>query len=209
MIKEFQEIYKSNNFLLHSHTYGDCIFSEELKLVYVPIPKNGSSSTRDFLLTNNWKIGNFTGIDFKNYLFFCPLRDPCERWISGAKEFVTRNFNVEINHDLSLNEDICKLLVNIKNVDEHTMPQVLFLPIDCNIEFIRFDKNYNCNLLNYLASRGMNKIDTGSVANFLFNRPTKTGNSLLTKINDLINSTLLQQKLTEEYDFHNGCNFIF
>lgn len=112
----------------YGHLIGHCFTNGEA--VYVPIPKNGSTSIKQAL---DWE---FT-IDYANYP--CPLsgfvviRDPVSRWFSGVAQ-----------HAVRFGEDYDRLLDEVEAgrwpvLDEHTQRQTDFILSTFNVEHVKLD----------------------------------------------------------------------
>jgi hypothetical protein len=77
------------------HKPGMVYISQTLKLVFVPIPKNGSTTIR--LLSNaDFKqvfLTEVTQFDYLNYNWFSVVRDPLDRFVSSYLETRLRGYN--------------------------------------------------------------------------------------------------------------------
>lgn len=209
-----------NRLLYAGHEYGMCWVNHENQIGYINIPKNASSSTKYLLSANHWQISNFNDSEVKNYRFFCPLRDPLERWISGTEEFMLR-YNICDMHHVDIDKEklyieLGKLIIHIKTLDAHTAGQACFLPAEINnIDFLRVDHNYSLNLIKYFVDNGsIGTIDTNSVYYVFLKQKLNAGGrtgwkeillKLLSTDKDVYDK--LMEKLKEEYEFHNSCNF--
>jgi hypothetical protein len=114
--------------------YGECHYNQSIKNIYINIPKNASTNTKQAILNANFLQDNI----IKNTIFpnyesaVVILRDPIERWISGISTYLAVYFDTS---DLLLNVENNKrffdLLFERISFDDHTEQQVFFLqPFD-------------------------------------------------------------------------------
>ena len=104
------------------HSYGECMTHHYLDLMYVYIPKNASTWTKDKLSKHKWDNANYHH-DNLNKKPVVILRDPIERWLSGMAEYLTR-FHPTIKLD---SEETLDVLFYKVIFDDHTERQVNFL----------------------------------------------------------------------------------
>ena len=111
-----------------AHPLGGCLTNG--KQVYVPIPKNASTSVRQAL--KGWKSANYANrrCDLPGFVV---VRDPISRWFSGVAEYAKR-----------AEQDYDGLLDSVEAggwpvFDEHTMRQSDFIPSTFDVERVRMD----------------------------------------------------------------------
>lgn len=120
-------------------------------IVFVSIPKNAHTWAIE-TLTNNSIIN--TDIKIPKRLFSDPeylviLREPIDRWISGAVEFFFRTGTKYMS--VLQEEKFCDVLFNIMRLDEHTKPQLDFiaeLPLDKTV-FFKFGDTLSQDFISY------------------------------------------------------------
>jgi hypothetical protein len=93
--------------------YGNGFYSD--KAIITLIPKNVSTAISSFCA---WNKCDYTAVNRRNYIVV--LRDPVDRWISGATEYVWRSTHI---HGAKL-EDIDLSQIEL---DRHTKPQYEFI----------------------------------------------------------------------------------
>lgn len=153
----------------HHHFYGElntkfCLYSEELKLGYVPIAKNMSKvlhkSLRATHLFTESTITNHSHDPNVKWLIL--LREPIDRWYSGTLEYLRRDGMLGYLDDPKFR----KVLTDGIMFDLHTMKQIMFLDklntqdclfFDCSTDIsdILTDylyKNYNLDLSKEIIS---------------------------------------------------------
>ena len=127
------------------HNYGQCIVSDEYKLIYILIPKNASSSMRTYLKEklNGYEFNYFScSEDQKKYYTFCIFRNTEERFYSAINTILIRKKNDISNMN---NNNIQNFVDNM--IDEHLVRQIEF------IKNIRIDYFLNFNNLNKLIKK--------------------------------------------------------
>ena len=124
----FLEYYKNKG-----HVFGECMSHPDHDLMYINIPKNASSWTKNNLLESNWEHYNYHTDNLYHKHALIVLRDPVERWLSGIAEYMyLYHLNLDSAHFSKCFFDI---VFDRVAFDDHTEQQVLFL------EKINFD---NC-----------------------------------------------------------------
>ena len=106
---------------LEQDVYGECIYQDPY--VFVSIPKNASTWMRNLLVNApSTNIDNLHKNYYRNKQHVCILRDPIDRWISGASEllYARNNIGQKIEHFV---EFACKHIC----LDQHTDLQINFL----------------------------------------------------------------------------------
>ena len=93
--------------------FGNGFYSD--KAVIALIPKNASTAISAYCV---WKPTDYTTVNRKTYI--AVIRDPVERWISGATEYVWRCQKFEGIDPKSF--DLSKI-----HLDKHTQPQFTFI----------------------------------------------------------------------------------
>lgn len=118
-------------------------------LTYVHIPKNASSFTRDKVTNAGFELGNYHNERKYRNPVIAILRDPVDRWISGALEYLVKQFP---DPAVTLNNE--KFVFTKFEYDEHTARQTKFLHgLDTdNITFFRCDVNYKNNLFEFFKN---------------------------------------------------------
>ena len=138
-----------------THVHGDCSVNHEHKLVYVNIPKCGTSWFKTYLeQQKNWLGEDFLTTNFVDYKKIIVLRDPLERWVSACP---ARGYNYVLTDtydDPIIGPDgvMC---------DEHANPQCNFLVgLDLtNSVFFWCDDNLTQNVNDFMTNQGLPVID--------------------------------------------------
>jgi len=120
---------------------------------FIPIPKNASSSTYNFLQQFDWCYYQFDNRnELLNKIGFTVLRDPIERWCSGfAQDFYYTYGSSGLNNSNSLYS-----LLREKNYNFglHTREQTYYLEninLDTTI-FFKHDNTYSSNLEHFTSN---------------------------------------------------------
>jgi hypothetical protein len=131
---------------------GDCYSKPSDQLLYVHIPKNASSFTRGKLTDMGFELLNYHLEQKYTNPVLAVLRDPFERWITGALEYLTRQFKDPVG---VINSK--EILFEQFEVDEHTARQTKFLHgLDTNnITFLKCDDNYKNNLVHFFNEKNI------------------------------------------------------
>lgn len=126
---------------------GSDIYLSKVKrtqYLYLPILKNAHSWAKILLETNL----QFTKTDRNKILpigkFIVILRDPVERWVSGAAQYLSE-YDPDVCRELVSNDNFMKLLCDIGRLDSHTnrqldvifdfnMKQCIFFKCDSTLE---------------------------------------------------------------------------
>jgi len=112
-----------------THPYGMCYYSKNIykhniKCVYINIPKNASTWTKNFLIKHyGWDtIDDYNNKRLLGTKKIVILRDPIDRWISGLHHYFFLNKITP-----SWSKDFLDLCFNVLLFDEHTDHQVNYL----------------------------------------------------------------------------------
>jgi hypothetical protein len=177
-----------HEYWLHKgHIYGQCYLEPNAKLVYVNIPKNASSWTKQHI--PNWQCVNYFKQSTTDWKYIVVLRDPIERWISGIVQYF---FEYNIDPDFN-NTAFCNLIFDRIAFDDHTERQILFIQ-DIPIEkttFIKCDKSYSTNFIDLMRSNGID------IKNEIIQVNTITQNAKKIELKELI---LARLKLNTSYE---------
>jgi hypothetical protein len=178
-----------HEYWLHKgHIYGQCHFEPNAKLVYVNIPKNASSWTKQHI--PNWQCVNYFKQSTTDWKYIVTLRDPIERWISGIVQYF---FEYNIDPDFN-NTAFCNLIFDRIAFDDHTERQILFIQ-DIPIEkttFIKCDKSYSINFIDLLRSNGID------IQNKIVKVNTTIQNAKKIQLKELVLEKLKSNYLYEE-----------
>ena len=132
------------------HVPGMVYVSTSLKLVFIPIPKNGSTTIRR-LVTANFKQVFLKKTDlthYADYRFFTVIRDPVERFVSAYLEVRHRGYNHHLldfifEKDLNSSMNECLSLLETRNFDDHFLSQYELISFfdfpNLAIKYLRFD----------------------------------------------------------------------
>lgn len=134
--------------------FGDCFTGPDTEFMYVHIPKNASSWTRQKVTELGWSLNNYHQYDLKNKHAIVVLRDPLERWTSGIVEYFYR-YHKNISVD-QINNTIFDLMADIVTVDPHTEQQVYYIEgLDHkHSTFFYCDQNYSYEINHFLNQHG-------------------------------------------------------
>lgn len=99
------------------------------EVIYVPIPKNASTAHHGMMKSKGWQNIYFR-TDVSPLPGYVVVRDPIDRWYSGAKQYVRNKFPYRTQRINRL--DIEELIWEVKNghhpvYDEHTFRQSDFI----------------------------------------------------------------------------------
>lgn len=179
------------------------VVSTDESYVFLPILKNAHSYTSMFFEQGlGWIRCDPNNVTITEKTKIILLRDPIERWISGATEYLHlhhRDFDFN-------NDDLLMLLFDIIIVDEHTKPQVTFIEgIDLsNALFFNVDDKLTTNLSKWVRKK----------FNPFFNAPTnlwrnsKIENSTKKLINNRLSDFVNRYKERFEYCYEEDYNLI-
>jgi hypothetical protein len=167
---------------------GACYSKPGDQLLYVHIPKNASSFTRDKLTDVGFELLNYHHAQKYTNPVVTVLRDPIERWITGALEYLVKQ-NIDTVESINNND----MLFTQFEVDEHTARQTKFLHgLDTdNITFLKCDRNYKNNLVNFFNK---NNITLSSKLGW---RNASTESPVKQKLKPLLLEKINQAKLVE------------
>lgn len=144
----FLEYYKDKN-----HIFGECMSLSNIQYMYVNIPKNASSWTRNNLLRYNWEFYNYHTDDLYHKHAIIVLRDPIERWLSGIAEYMyLYHRNIDPAH---FSKSFFNLVFDRIAFDDHTEKQVLFfneLNLN-NCTFFYCDVKYKEYIRNFISKK--------------------------------------------------------
>ncbi len=122
------------------HPYGLCICCDDLRVIFVHIPKNGSSSIRSLFSSKKYRGREVNYFDLpkhirESYYTFCVLRDVRDRFHSAVNTILSRD-QTDIS---SLSKDnLCHMVDTM--VDAHLVRQISFvnkIRIDYYLPFAR------------------------------------------------------------------------
>jgi len=185
--------------------YGQC-YKHPSGLAYIHIPKNASSFTRETLIKSEFTLDNYKNTHCD--LVMAVLRDPYERWITGAVEFITRTYSNKKVSEIVNMINAGELIFDQFEFDEHTARQTKFLHgLDTgNITFFRCDQNYTNNLNEFLKTKHNIVIDFKKSWR---NRSKDSADKELVKsvVIKKINHTALNEYLKLDYDLINSATF--
>ena len=108
-----------------NHIYGQCIISDTYKICFILIPKNMSSTMRNFIKNNlNGYLYNYflCTPEQKEYFTFCICRDIKKRFYSAINTILVRKKN-----DISEMNNLNMNLYVENMVDEHLVEQTKFI----------------------------------------------------------------------------------
>lgn len=167
---------------------GACYSKPGDQLLYVHIPKNASSFTRGKLTDVGFELLNYHSEQKYTNPVVAVLRDPLERWITGALEYLVKQFT---DPEEAVNSK--EFLFAQFEVDEHTARQTKFLHgLDTNnITFLKCDINYKNNLVHFLNKNNIALSNKLSWYNALTESPIKQ------KLKPLLLEKINQEKLVE------------
>jgi hypothetical protein len=136
------------------HVFGECWSYPDSEFMYINIPKNATSWTKQNLQNWGWECYNYH-IDNLKKTPIIVLRDPVDRWLSGIGEYMYlyhRNINIA-----EFNEAFHDLVFDKIAFDDHTERQVYFLEgLELtNAIYFEFGTNYRQNFRNFLISNQM------------------------------------------------------
>ena len=139
------------------HSLGHCYNYKDL--MYIPIPKNASTWSKDKFKQLGWNECNYLHHHLYHKHSIVILRDPIERWVSGMVEYFSRlqsSTPVEMFTDIILNQ--CAL-------DEHTYRQAYYISgINFNnATFFYCKENYKNDLTKFLKEHNINVDYTESI----------------------------------------------
>jgi len=111
----------------HQHPYGLCICCDELRVIFVHIPKNGSSSLRSLFSGKQYHGREVNYFDLpedvrRTYYTFCVLRDVRSRFHSAINTILSRD-QTDIS-GLSA-DNLCQMVDDM--VDAHLVRQIDFV----------------------------------------------------------------------------------
>jgi hypothetical protein len=182
---------------------GACYSKPGDQLLYVHIPKNASSFTRDKLTGVGFELLNYHYAQKYTNPVVAVLRDPFERWISGALEYLVKQFT---DPERAINSK--EVLFKHFEVDEHTARQTKFLHgLDTNnITFLKCDRNYKNTLVHFFNKNNIALSAKPSWRNASTESPAKQKLKplLLEKINQakLVEYLQPDYKLIESVEFY-------
>lgn len=124
-----------------------------IDFMYVNIPKNASSWTRNNLKKYNWEFYNYHIDNFYYKHAIVVLRDPIDRWLSGIAEYMyLYHRNIDPAH---FSKSFFDLIFDRVAFDDHTEKQVLFIN-ELNLNnctFFNCDITYKDHIRNFIRTR--------------------------------------------------------
>jgi hypothetical protein len=137
------------------HVFGTCMSKPNLDLMYVNIPKNASSWTKNNLLDQHWEFYNYHQDQFHHKHVMVVLRNPVERWLSGICEYFTI-YHRDIDTS-QFTQAFYDLLIEQITFDDHTEKQVYFIEgLDpSKTTFFWCDKDYRLHFSQFLRNQGI------------------------------------------------------
>ena len=114
----------------------------------LPIPKNASSYSGNFLADLNWKYYHVTDpLELINKKQIILLRDPIERWCSGfSQDYFFDNLNLDLD-----DKDTLDHIFKVGALGLHTKLQTEFIKIKSNdVNYLNVDQNLTKNLSTFL-----------------------------------------------------------
>lgn len=144
----FIEYYRDKN-----HIFGECMSTPDIDLIYVNIPKNASTWTKNNLLRYNWEFYNYHLDNLYYKHAFIVLRDPVERWLSGISEYMfIYHRNIDSAH---FSKSFFDVIFDRVAFDDHTERQSLFLNgLNLNnCTFFNCDEEYKYYIRNFINAR--------------------------------------------------------
>jgi len=181
---------------------GACYGKPGDQLLYVHIPKNASSSTRERLTDVGFESLNYHDTQKYTNPVVTVLRDPIKRWISGALEYLTLHYPdpIEYVNDTSVVFDQFEL-------DEHTARQTKFLhELDTkNITFLRYNKRFENSLVHFFNKQNIQLNLELGWTHASIDSPLKQKLKLL--LLEKINQTKLVEYLQPDYNLIESVKF--
>jgi len=192
--QQSNEYYKN---LGPNHTHGQCVVSDKESIIFILIPKNGSTLLRNYI-KNNHEGSERHYFDLskqqKKYTTFCIIRDPEKRFRSGIKEIIKRN------NESSL--DKYNITLSIENmVDEHIVKQAEF------IKNIRIDYYFPMIYLKYLNLQHINAVPDGDSASRI-DKIIKSKNIDFNEIKNIYEEDYLLYNNSLKENYHNLLNLL-
>jgi hypothetical protein len=143
-LKSAKEIYF--DYWTHKgYNYGECHYNQTIKNIYIHIPKNASTNTKQSITHANFLQSNVINSPiFPEYeSAVVILRDPVERWISGISTYLAVYYNTDdFLLDIRNNKWFFDLLFERISFDDHTEQQVFFLqPFDLSNAYFFYADN--------------------------------------------------------------------
>jgi len=152
------------------HDKGYIYISHKYKLIYIPIPKNGSTSIRKIIplkFTNDSIFNYIDNVDNSEYKTITTLRDPMKRFVSSYIEVNARSYN-NVGRDFIWIENqkdrFYSFLYELKNdfFDPHLFPQYYLLTdyksnlfkVDYFMDFENLSSSFNM-VINDLGIQGV------------------------------------------------------
>lgn len=144
------------------HNFGQCHANLDCDFIYVNIPKNASSWTKQQLEAADFTQKNYFLDKLQNHRAVVVLRDPVERWVSGISEYFSRYYHG--NSPKDLNNFAIDIVFNHITFDPHTEKQLYFIQdLDpANTVYFWFDENYRQQFGRFLTEQGIENTATDS-----------------------------------------------
>jgi hypothetical protein len=144
------------------HEFGQCHANLDRDFIYVNIPKNASSWTKQQLEALDFTQQNYYVNNLSDHPAVVVLRDPVDRWISGIAEYFTRYYHR--NSPADLNSFTIDIIFNHITFDPHTEKQLYFIQdLDpSKIVYFWFDDDYRRQFGKFLTEQGIRNTATDS-----------------------------------------------
>jgi hypothetical protein len=135
------------------HVFGQCHANLDYDFIYVNIPKNASSWTKQQLEAVDFTQKNYHTDYIGNRPAVVVLRDPVDRWVSGIAEYFTRYYHR--NSPADLNSFTIDIIFKHITFDPHTEKQLYFVQNLDNIVYFWFGDSYRQSFGKFLTEQGI------------------------------------------------------
>ena len=156
------------------HIFGQCHYHSDKDLIYVNIPKNASSWTKNNLESLGFSIKNYHKFKWYDKTAIVPLRDPVERWVSGIAQYLNK-FHPSVTPN-EMTPFALNLIFDRVTIDLHTEFQLYFIQ-GLDVEkcvFFKVDENYRELIGSYLNEQGFdNNLKNSPLRNTTIEVPDK------------------------------------
>lgn len=117
--------------IIHKHVQYTYVGENTGEYVYIPIYKNANTWGKEFFLrTCNWQFNRSNSPnDLTNNKYIIFLRDPIERWISGAVEYLFRKYQEGFDYSTCDSALVTEMIFDVLRLDAHTDPQTTGLTL--------------------------------------------------------------------------------
>jgi hypothetical protein len=201
--EEYQDILKDRGFV-----YGGARLSPDNQHLYINIPKNASNYLDRVFGNSNWNPCNLMSFAVRELPAIVVLRDPLERWVSGATQYIVGNIGTGKEFSEHYNLLFERLLFDQVILDDHTMPQYYYFN-----EFPKANIRYyflNTTLSDKIKQDFNLTEPTEIVYNKTVNDTQKTiiSNHLLSRLNtDIRLLDTIKKRYSKDYDLINKVTF--